>query len=399
MNIGESFSALNLNDSALHYFKLSLVAGKQWDESYVLAKCYLGLAALDAKKNDYSGALEKAMESYQLADQSSLASLKAEISGMMASYFAKAGNYRQAYQFKTIESQVRDSLFNSEKYKALNEIEAIYQNQKKEDIIEALSSEKEIEVLKNRQSKYYILSLVTFLLIIISGGLMLLHYNRVNSMRKTIEIEQRLLRSQMNPHFIFNAISCIQEFIMDKNPLDANSYLSSFAKLMRSILNNSSREFISLAEEIETLEHYLKLQKLRFPEKLEYKIEIGNELEPEDVLLPPMLSQPFIENAVNHGIAKKKNGQGMVSIHYQIKNKGLFVCIKDNGIGINSQENQSKSVHKSMATKITRSRIANFAKAYRSKVNFELIDLFDADLKLSGTEVVFELPLKINKLV
>jgi tetratricopeptide (TPR) repeat protein len=392
MNIGESFSALNLNDSALHYFRLSLVAGKQWDESYVLAKCYLGLAALDAKKNNFTAALEKTRKSFHIADQSKLASLKAEISGMMASYYAKTGNFRQAYHYKSIESQIRDSLFNGEKFKVINEIEAIYQNQKKEEIIEALSSEKEIEMLKNQQSKYYIFGLVVFLLFITAGGLLLLRYVRINARHQTIELEQRLLRSQMNPHFIFNAISCIQEYVMHKNPLEASFYLSNFAKLMRSILNNSSKELISLDEEIETLENYLKLQELRFPNKFEYTIQVDDKLETEDLFIPPMLSQPFIENAIQHGVAKLKQEKGKICIQFEVSEGSLLLSITDNGPGLSDVITHSN--HVSMATLITKRRINNFKKKYKQLVHFAIIDLESENKGLSGVKVVFKLPVK-----
>src|SRR5690606_13563783 len=133
---------------------------------------------------------------------------------------------------------------------------------------------KEIEMLKNRNSRYFIAGLVFFVVVLVLVGLLLYRNARVESLRRQVELEQRLLRVQMNPHFIFNAISCIQEYIVLKNPLEASSYLADFARLMRSILNNSTREYITLAEEVETLEHYLKLQQLRFPDKLKYTVSV-----------------------------------------------------------------------------------------------------------------------------
>ena len=200
-----------------------------------------------------------------------------------------------------------------------------------------------------------------------------------------------MLRVQMNPHFIFNAISCIQEYIVLKNPLEASSYLADFARLMRSILNNSTREYITLAEEVETLEHYLKLQQLRFPDKLKYTVSVDEGIDSEELLIPPMLAQPFIENAVNHGVAKRDEGAGEIRVGFVQTGENLVLTVTDNGVGI--QQSEQKNGHVSMATQITNSRIANLKKAGRKRVDFTITNLADRHHGASGVEVVFQLPL------
>jgi len=179
---------------------------------------------------------------------------------------------------------------------------------------------------------------------------------------------------------------------MNKNPLEASSYLSNFAKLMRSILNNSSKEFITLVEEIETIENYLKLQKLRFPNKFEYEVIVAENLDTEELLIPPMLAQPFIENAINHGIANLSGKTGKIEVDFQLATNKIVLTITDNGTGLT--ENKPLGKHVSMATEITKNRIRNFKKTYKQSVNFTITNLANEKNDLTGVKVDFNLPLK-----
>jgi ligand-binding sensor domain-containing protein len=221
---------------------------------------------------------------------------------------------------------------------------------------------------------------------------------RIRIMQKNIELEQRLLRSQMNPHFIFNSLTAIQYFIFGNEPAKAGKYLSGFAKLIRLILQNSRSESILLEKEIETLEHYLKLQQLRFEDKFEYQINIDERLNPEMILIPPMLAQPFIENSIEHGI-KNISYKGEIKINYTLKNDFLEVIIEDNGIGIESsikEKDTDSTSHKSLGTSITKERLLNISRASKFKLEFLITDKKEIDSSTSGTCVKYLIPLKYN---
>ena len=393
LGLGNAYLALNKLDSALHNYNETIKFNKKWGDSYILSKTKHQIAKVFYKQNNYKKAISNALKSFQIADSNQLVEVKTEVSNSLALFFSKTKNYEKAFKYKQIELQINDSLFTEKKYKVQNEIEAIYQTEKKLQKIKTLSKEKEISILKNQQSNYYILALISFIFVIVIVGILFFRNSKSNSKRKSIELEQRLLRSQMNPHFIFNAISSIQEYIMDKNPLEASSYLSSFAKLMRSILNNSATEFISLEDEIETLENYLKLQKLRFSNKLDYEIKVPESMEIEDLAIPPMLSQPFIENSVKHGIAKKE-GKGIIIVEFYEKENSLYLKVEDNGGGIKNNEKKIDNGHKSMALQITKSRIANFKKKYKKNVHLEIKNIQNKETKEKGVQVIFELPKK-----
>lgn len=317
---------------------------------------------------------------------------KIESLKLLSDIYKASGKTDKAFSYYLKYTQLKDSIFTSEKHLQIQELQTKYETAKKEQQIVSLSKEKEIEVLKNKQSQFFIYVLILFLLVLITFTVFYIRNSKLKALNKSIQLEQKLFRSQMNPHFIFNAISSIQEYILKKNPLEAASYLSNFAKLMRSILTSSATEFIKLEEEIDTLENYLKLQKLRFPDKLEYEINVDDNLDTEEIKIPAMLSQPFIENSIKHGIEKKKDG-GKVTVDFSMKNEKLQLKIEDTGAGYGNSLNKSKNGHQSMALKITENRLMNLEKIYKSNIQFESKNKVDKNGAVLGTETVFVLPI------
>jgi ligand-binding sensor domain-containing protein len=237
---------------------------------------------------------------------------------------------------------------------------------------------------------------------ILAVGLIIFFYIKYRE-RKIIEqnqfqlLEQKLLRSQMNPHFIFNSLSSIQSFIFENNPLEAGSYLSRFAELIRSILYNSREEFITLEKEVKTLQNYLDLQQLRYDHKFDYTLDIDPLIQADLIQIPPMLAQPFIENAIEHGI-KHLNGRGFISVSFTLMpEKGsILLLVEDNGIGIKASKKLKKDKpknHTSLATIIANERIDVFNKGQKKKQFFmEIGEITDYDGQIQGTKVKFIIP-------
>jgi len=214
--------------------------------------------------------------------------------------------------------------------------------------------------------------------------------------KKTQALEHRFLRSQMNPHFIFNSLGAIQSYIFKNQALEAGTYLSKFSELIRLILDNSRHEEVPLIKEINTLKLYLELQKLRFPEKLSFLFEIDENLDVESVKIPPMMLQPFIENSIEHGFVKTSSG-GLIQIRILESSKGVLLETEDNGIGIlasTESKNKPKRLHEALATKITRQRIQNLNWGRKVKINLEILDLSVLKTGLNGTRVSINIPIK-----
>lgn len=207
--------------------------------------------------------------------------------------------------------------------------------------------------------------------------------------RRSFQYKLTSLRAQMDPHFIFNSLNSIQHFI-SKNDKDlARSYLSKFAKLMRLILNSSREETISLTEELDTLKLYVDLERLRFDYKFDYDFVVEDGLDPDEVEVPTMLLQPYIENAIIHGLNNKTDGHGILKLEASQVGEELCVIIEDNGIGRGKAQeirNQKLNKYKSLGMQVTQDRLSLWsANAQKPSVSVE--DLFDKENKPLGTRV------------
>ncbi len=207
-----------------------------------------------------------------------------------------------------------------------------------------------------------------------------------------LSLEQKALQLQMNPHFIFNVLNGIKALGNADDKEALNKAITEFSVLLRSILKNSRLEEVSLKEELETLENYLSLEQKMSSKKFEFSFEKAlNNMDAEELLIPPMLLQPFIENSIKHGISKIAS-KGKISIHFKVKNQFLECTILDNGIGVfQSQKGNTATNHASVALKITKERIENL-----SKLNAFYIEEIHKENVISGTKVWFKIPLKTD---
>ena len=216
-----------------------------------------------------------------------------------------------------------------------------------------------------------------------------------NLQHKTAELEMQALRAQMNPHFIFNSLNSINMFILENNKLQASEYLSKFSRLVRLILQSSQEALIPLDKELDALQLYLQLESLRFDNRFEYKISVDKEVNRTALKVPPLIIQPYVENAVWHGLMHKKE-QGHLDIDLYQQNEILCCKITDNGIGRKrAEELKSKSsiTYKSMGMRITADRLALLHQKEQDNSYVSIVDLVLPDGSPGGTEVLIKLPL------
>jgi sensor histidine kinase YesM len=215
-------------------------------------------------------------------------------------------------------------------------------------------------------------------------------------LQRSKELEIQALRSQMNPHFIFNCLNAINRFILSHETEAASDYLTKFSRLMRMIMNHSRHSLITLAEEVEILELYLDMECLRFKNAFDYKITVDELIDADDVRIPPLLLQPFVENAIWHGLMHKEE-RGFLSITMQATDDTLTCTIRDNGIGRKQAElfkSKSAEKHKSMGLQITAERMVLLTGTGEPGHFFQIEDLYEPNGKAAGTQVV--LTIKIN---
>lgn len=206
------------------------------------------------------------------------------------------------------------------------------------------------------------------------------------------ETETAVLRLQMNPHFIFNSMNSISSYILKKDIDTADRYLHRFAKLMRSILNLAAKPRISIADEVELLRLYMDTEAMRFEQKFTQEITVDEALDEEEVLIPTMILQPFVENAIWHGLSNKP-GQGRVSISFAKQGNTLCCTVEDNGVGRKAAAEKKNSGHASKALPITARRLQLLAEETQQPASFDIIDLTDSLGNATGTRVEVRLPL------
>jgi ligand-binding sensor domain-containing protein/anti-sigma regulatory factor (Ser/Thr protein kinase) len=238
--------------------------------------------------------------------------------------------------------------------------------------------------------------------VFVAGMTVFLFRYRISQVREKENLKVRMatnelkaLRSQMNPHFIFNSLNSIQHFIMNNDEVSASKYLNTFAKLIRTILNNSERATASIREEIDSLKLYLELEALRFENKFVYEIIVGEGLDLDYHEVPTMLIQPFAENAIIHGLLPKK-GSGRLEIKIELKDAFILCSITDDGIGrkkaLDMKEQSLRKTHKSFGLKITQDRLNLLNYLQKSSLNVNITDLEDADGNPKGTKVEIYIP-------
>ena len=237
-------------------------------------------------------------------------------------------------------------------------------------------------------------SLVSIIILTIVGWIILLRINKLKTEKENVLLEQKLLRSQMNPHFIFNALFSIQNYIYLKDTENADRFLTKFARLLRLILENSRTATITIDNELQTITNYLDLQKMRFEGKFSYTIELSPEIDTEEIYIPPMLAQPFIENAIEHGFCEKGKSYH-IAINIGLENKNIIYSIEDDGIGIEKSKQLiefERKDHKSLGMKITKERLINLKKINKQNIHIDITDLSQENKQ--GTRVVFTIPLR-----
>jgi tetratricopeptide (TPR) repeat protein len=322
----------------------------------------------------------------------------------LSEVYNEKGNYTKALETYQKYVTVVDTLYKRKEQEIANAARFNREIASKQSRISGLEQERELSQSKydlaiteqrlvqesNRRQQWIIYSL---LLGFILMGLAAFFFYRSNKQQQLANnlLALKSLRSQMNPHFIFNALNSVNNYIAKSDERSANRYLSEFSTLMRAVLDNSEKDFINLAKEMELLDLYVKLEHSRFPDKFDYTIDVDKQIDLEDFQIPPMLLQPYIENAIWHGLRyKEEKGWLKISLN-KLGSSNLEIRIADNGIGRTKSaalktDNQKKQKSQGMGN--IRKRITILNKMYKDTVQVHINNLYDDK---TGTEVIMTL--------
>lgn len=312
----------------------------------------------------------------------------------------RLGKYHAALVFHKDYTLYKDSIFNDANKKKIAAMEMERFTEVKNKEIQLLNQQKALAASKiKRQTlvRNIILSAVAVSALLTAFFIWSYNRRRKTAFDKQVkETEMKALRAQMNPHFIFNSLHSINKYVIENDKENASAYLSKFANLMRLILENSREQEVPLEKDLYALELYMQLESLRFKNRFNYIVETGSDIDKENTLIPPMLLQPFVENAIIHGIQHKENGLIKVSVH---KEGNMIKCIvEDNGTGRENTvafEQYEDKKHKPLGMQIISERLNIINQIKKVKAAINIFDLKDAENKPYGMRIELLLPFEL----
>lgn len=392
-NIGDLYFNQQKYHTALKYYDLAVVSSGKTNSNLEMAMAQVGVGRVYNEFNKPKESIKISQQAYDIAKKINAPDVLKHASITLSESYEQLGNTKEALHYYKVYKQMNDTLLNAENIKKITGLQWQYNFDKMQKELELEQHKKELEhQAKLKQMKirrqviiFFSLSMIIVLILI----LLWYRKNREAQISKLhIEINrnmQRILGQQMNPHFIFNTLKSIQYFILNNDIKESNVYLTRFSKLIRRILENSQYEFISVKNELDALELYMQLENVRLNHKFAYTIDVDSEIDIAEYKIPSLLLQPYVENAIWHGLANKE-GIGEINIKLVLQNEAIQCIIYDNGIGRKKENETNVSGHTSLGSKITKDRIKLINELYKADIqpryhNLEI-----------GTKVEFLIP-------
>ena len=416
LNVGSCYIALKQYDAAEKNLKIGLALARKHQPNSFVSLSLGRLGLIDIKRHDYDAAEQKLTEAYKVSEDAfskglTLVNLgevyfrksnypKAEMMLEKGVAAAKEINntklltqaYNLLYRLSKANGSYKKSVAMLELFHQFDDSSKVVEtrNEMKQQLMKYNYEKKELNFkIETQRKNNQLIGLVALLLLLFVLAYFFYKNNKQKQAIASFEknaLNLKLLLSQMNPHFIFNSVDNIQSLIYNKQEKEAINYLTKFSKLTRQILENSNESYISLDEELTMIDNYLVIQQLLYNNKFDFNVKVDDNIDAEFILIPPMLTQPFIENAIKHGL-NNISEKGMIDISFSFNSEKLLFEITDNGVGFAENKATNK---KSLAIKITRERLAN----YSGKSNFDIQtgNRYDDKKNIIGAKVFFEIP-------
>jgi tetratricopeptide (TPR) repeat protein len=405
-------------DTALYYLQKALAMSEALGDEFGEAVNTKSIGVVYLKQKKYAPALNYLYKGKQLSRNVGSLGAELDVTYFLSEIYKDTRKFDSAYTYYVQYADLKDSMNNEGNEKVLIQKEMQYNFDKKEDSLHfqnaLLSKNNTLSKLQLRQQWLYSIG---GMIVLLSLGGFVFYRNRNKHAKLVLQMEKQKaeqkqreseferkvsdaalnsLRSQMNPHFIFNCLNSIKLYAVENNQDAATSYLGKFSRLMRLVLENSKSDRITLQQEIETLQLYMEMEAMRFKEKLHHEIKIADNVDLDYIEIPPMLIQPYIENAIWHGLMPKEDG-GTLVVSFTCQDNNLEIIVTDNGVGrAKSAELKSKSTtaHKSFGMSITHQRIELINQMYKTNMSVLVNDLHDGQGNAAGTEIRINIPVE-----
>ncbi|MGJ8591754.1 MAG: tetratricopeptide repeat-containing sensor histidine kinase [Aquaticitalea sp.] len=371
------------------------------NDQFYISSSYINLGWTQMEMKSYKSAEENLKIGLNIAQNYSLKSAIAEASYKLSELYNITGDYKLAMSYYKNAIELDKTIFNERNMQYVSDIIIQYENEAKNKEIKALASENQIMNSKlERNQKIFWFTILG--LLIIAGLVIAFNRNQQLKQEKQIlTLEQDMLRSQMNPHFIFNSLNSIKLYIINNEKENAVYYLNKFSKLIRKILIASTEKEMSLDDELDTMKLYMNIENIRFSNEIDFQIEVDKSINTANIRVPSLILQPFLENALWHGLSSKENNKEILLSVTKPSEDFISISITDNGVGRkeSARINDNKILkRKSVGIAITKARLANFSKSFTNDYKINIEDLYDTSGIAVGTKVVVNIPIRSNVL-
>lgn len=411
-NIGYLFDGLHQYDSGLVYHLQALKIRETLPDQNSLARSLLGVANGYMYTHDVKLAEEYYIKALNLSLQIRAKPITRDVYNRLAGLYSNKKKFEKAYAYQTLHQQMSDSVLNEESSRQINELSAKYENEKKNRQIATLEKERTIQAQQAQRESFQKKAWTGIAVVLLLSALAIVYIGRqrlknqrhfalqTNQLREAkfqqqiTELELKALKAQINPHFFFNCMNSINRMVLEGESDNASRYLTKFSKLVRNVLETSEHDQISLAQELDMLENYVELEELRLKEKITYSVLVDKTIDSENTFLPPLILQPFVENAIWHGLMhNKEKMNGLIKVSIQTEGLHLKCSIEDNGVGREKAKTMSTDAvgkRKSLGMKITEERLRLLSKENLSEM-IHITDLKERDIA-AGTRVDVHIP-------
>lgn len=412
-NMGAVYQELHQLSQAQDLYQRSLTIARKVSNKGKIPLLLLNLAEIALQQHNYDTVTSYLSQAIPLAQELGQKSDLQRAHNLLYQVHEARRDYQTALEHYRVARAYQDSLFNEEKSEQIAELQTKYEVEKKEQQI--ASQEQKITLLAENERIANRLRLVLLVALGLLVVLILFVYSRyrlkqrsaqllseknreiqskneqINQMNQ--ELEKRMLRAQMDPHFIFNSLNSIQHLITINDKTSSLMYLSKFSKLVRRVLENSVNTQVPLADEITLLKHYIELEQLRYNHSFEYIIDVDPSVDVYDTEIPFLLIQPYVENALAHGL-RHKSKDGQLTIELKQIESHLLCAVEDNGIGrAEAQRHKQQSAYPSRGMSVTQQRLETLNVRKTQKTSVHILDLTDEQNQARGTRVEISVPL------
>lgn len=395
-NLGVLYQKMGNFSEAIRYNTLSQEIATRLNDPFQVSMNLVNFGDFYLSKNRPDSSLYFARKALAIAQENQFPAQAYESYRILSDASSRKGDFRNAYYYHLKFQTTRDSLVNQREQALAQQLHESYQLGKKELEIASLKTQQEKLALDLQVNRLYtLLAIVITVSLIVILGVITYNFFRTKKLAAALDVQnkeiQRLnqmleikaLRSQMDPHFVFNALNGLQHFLSLHQPEDSIAYLGKVSRLIRLTMQNASRDWVKLSEEVELLKLYLQVEQYRFPGKFDFEFLVDDTVGNEKV--PFLVIQPYVENAVLHGLIPRTESGGKLVIKAEQKDDALCLTIEDNGVGRKEDHKHSDPMFTSMGSGLVRERLKKLSIQMNMVMNVTIDDLKDPDGNPAGT--------------